>query len=208
MIERAILIDLLMATMDSISTWSMAVGDRERGLAWRDRVTERMIAAGRYEPYESLVEHAAADLGLPEDAYRRLRSAWSEMRPWPDVAAVATVHVPYGFVTNCSIALAAEAVERSGLHPAFVLSAEEAGWYKPRPEIYRQATDRLGAAPDEVRFIAGAPYDAIGATAVGLHAVLVARRPLERELPSSVTRVTSLTAALSGSDQRSVPAGE
>ena len=36
-----VLLDLLMATMDSPSSWSAAAGDRAAGLAWRDAVTDR-----------------------------------------------------------------------------------------------------------------------------------------------------------------------
>ena len=185
-----------MATMDSISTWSVAAGDRGRGLAWRDAVTERMIEAGQYVPYDELVIAAAAGLHLPVDALDRLRSAWTEMRRWPDADALAALRVPYAFVTNCSTELAIEAAECSGLEPAFTLSAEQAGWYKPREEIYRLACERMGAPAGEIRFIAGAPYDALGAAAAGLRTALVARRPLERGLPVGIATVTSLEHAL------------
>jgi 2-haloacid dehalogenase len=185
-----------MATMDSISTWSSAADDRGRGLAWRDAVTERMIEAGRYVPYDELVGAAAAELHLPADAPERLRAGWAEMRRWPDAGALAALPVPYAFVTNCSRELATEAAERSRLEPAFTLSAEEAGWYKPRPEIYRLACERIGAAPADIRFVAGAPYDALGAAAAGLPTALVARRPLERGLPVGIATVTSLEDAL------------
>jgi len=185
-----------MATMDSIGTWASAAGDRERGLKWRDAVTEQMIEAGRYVPYRDLVTSAAAALGLPADAPDRLRAAWTTMRRWPDAAALEALRIPYAFVTNCSAELATEAAERSGLEPAFTLSAEEAGWYKPRAEIYRLACDRIGAEPADIRFVAGASYDALGAAAVGLRTVLVARRPQMRRLPDEVAVVDSLGDAL------------
>jgi len=194
---QAVVLDLLMATMDSISTWSSAAGDRELGLAWRDAVTKRMIAAGRYVSYDDLVVAAAAELRLPSESPNRLRAAWSEMRPWPDVAALQRLRVPFAFVTNCSTALAADAALRSGLEPAFTLSAEESGWYKPRPEMYRLACDRMGASVGEVHCVAGAPYDALGASAAGLRATLVARRPPAGPLPSGIAVVSSLAEALS-----------
>lgn len=193
---RAVLLDLLMATMDSMSTWASAAGDRARGLAWRDAVTERMTEAGRYVPYGELVVASAEALQLPPDAPHRLHAAWSMMRPWPDAAALEALRAPYAFVTNCSLELAADAVGRTGLAPAFTLSAEEAGWYKPREEIYRLACDRIGAEPAQVRYVAGAPYDALGAAAVGLRAVLVVRRPQTRELPDEIAVVHSLGDAL------------
>jgi 2-haloacid dehalogenase len=194
----AILLDLLMATMDSMRTWSSVAGDRARGLAWRDAVTERMVIAAHYVPYEGLVEAAAAELQLPPDAPDRLLSAWKRMRRWPDADALDRLDVPYAFVTNCSSELAAAAVERSRLRPAFTLSAEEAGCYKPHPEIYRRACMRMEAEVDQTRYVAGAAYDARGASNFGLRAFLVARRVAQEQLPGAVTVVASLAEALTG----------
>jgi 2-haloacid dehalogenase len=188
---QAVLLDLLMAVMNSLETWSAAAGG-ERGIAWRDAVTDRLRAAGGYVAYESLVEEAARDLGLPPTAVQRLREAWGRMRPWPDAAALAGLSLPYAFVTNSSASLARQASERSGLAPQFTLSAEEAGWYKPRTEIYRDACARIGSEPERTRFVAGAAYDAAGAHAAGLSAWLVPRRPLARHLHVGIRRLRSL----------------
>jgi 2-haloalkanoic acid dehalogenase type II len=188
---QALLFDLLMAIMNSLETWSSAV-DGELGIAWRDAVTDRMRVAGAYVAYDALVEEAARDLGLPTTAVRRLRDGWARMRPWPDAAALARLSLPYAFVTNCSAALARQASGRSGLAPRFTLSAEEAGWYKPRAEIYRQACARIGSDPGRVLFVAGAAYDAAGARAAGLNAWLVPRRPLARHLQTGIRRLRSL----------------
>jgi len=193
---RAVLLDLLMATMDSMSTWSSAAGDRERGLAWRDAVTQRMIDAARYVPYDDLVTAAAAELHLPPDAPDRLRGAWKQMRRWPDAGALEDIGAPYAFVTNCSRELSAAAVERSRLLPAFTLSAEDAGWYKPHPEVYRRACDRMGTDPRETWFVAGAAYDAQGAARAGLPSILVKRRVVESPLLAQIAVVSSLGEAL------------
>lgn len=194
---RAVLVDLLMATMDSISTWSVAAGDRERGLAWRDAVTDRMLRSGRYRPYGDLVEEAAAELDLGDAAPDRLGEAWLNMRPWPDAEALRSSSVPYAFVTNCSSRLASLAVDRSGLDPAFTLSAEEAGYYKPRLEIYHLACTRIGVHPGETRFVAGAAYDAEGAHAAGLTARMITRRTGRTRVPAgAIEAVASMEAAL------------
>jgi 2-haloalkanoic acid dehalogenase type II len=193
---KAVLIDLLMATMDSITVWARAAGNPEIGLAWRDAVTDRMLAAGRYIPYEALLAEAAATLRLDRDAVTRLLEAWMAMEPWPDASALDRVDVPFAFVTNCSTELAAAAVARSGLSPAFTLTAEEAGWYKPRPEAYRLACERAGVNPEEARFIAGAAYDAEGARAAGLGAILVLRRSPPGSLSPAIRVAESLNHAL------------
>jgi 2-haloacid dehalogenase len=188
---QGILFDLLMAVMNSLDVWQAAAGDRARGLEWRDRVTARMTALGRYRPYEELVDEAAGEVGLGPDASRRLVEGWAGIDPWPDAKAIAGVSVPYGFVTNCSTQLARIAAARSGMRPRFTLSAEEAGWYKPAAPIYREACHRLGTAPERTAFVAGSPYDAAGARAAGLQAWLVRRRddhgsplPAIRDAPS------------------------
>ena len=195
---RAVLLDLLMATMDSISTWSAAAGDRERGLVWRDAVTARMIGAGRYVDYDRLVERAAEDVGLPREAPAALRQAWSAMQRWPDASVLEGLGVPYAFVTNCSTELAAIAVQRSGLRPAFTLSAEDAGWYKPKGKVYALAVEMLELEPIRVQFVAGAPYDAVGAANAGLSSVLVARRAVREPVPTGITVVDSLLEAVEG----------
>jgi FMN phosphatase YigB (HAD superfamily) len=99
------------------------------------------------------------------------------MEPWPDTVALSRLSLPYGFVTNTSTALARIAADRSRLRPRFTLSAEEAGWFKPEPPIYRTACERLGLDPARVAFVAGSPYDAAGARGAGMRSWLVVRRP-------------------------------
>jgi 2-haloacid dehalogenase len=197
---RGLLFDLLMAVMDSMAVWTVAAGDRERGLRWRDKVTARMIASPRYTSYEDLVAVAASGLGLPRAANRALFEGWRTMSPWPDAGALASIAVPFAFVTNCSWSLAKTAAERSGLQPRFTLSAEEAGWYKPDGRIYRLALRRLGVPTGHAQFVAGSAYDAAGARAAGLPVAFVARRPDQRVLDPAVQTVRSLEEIVAGID--------
>lgn len=183
-----VVFDLLMAVMNSLRLWEVAAGDIGAGLRWRDAVTARMVASTSYEPYEALVEAVAVELGLGEGSTRRLWRSWGSMEPWPDVSAIRELDAPFGFLTNCSTALAEIAVSRSGLRPSFVLSAEQVGWFKPDGRAYLAAVTRLGVPPDSVLFVAGAPYDADGASAAGLRSVLVRRR-VDQEPPDSDVRI-------------------
>lgn len=173
----AVLFDLLMAVMNSLDVWSASADDRERGLAWRDAVSVRMATQGPYVPYEELAAEVAAEIGLPAGSTRELFDRWRRMEPWPDAAALARLTLPYGFVTNSSTRLARIAARRSGLTPRFVLSAEQSGWYKPDPNVYHEACRRLGTPRGSVVFVAGSPYDAVGALNARLQAWLVRRRP-------------------------------
>ena len=192
MILRGVLFDLLMGVMNSIDAWQSAAGDPERGLRWRDAVTARMVAARRYVPYEDLVADVAAEIGLSQASPAELVDAWSAMEPWPDAASISRLSLPYGFVTNTSTVLARIAAGRSRLQPEFTLSAEEAGWFKPEPAIYRAACERLGTDPEVTTFVAGSPYDAAGAQAAGLRAWLIPRRSDHRAPGASIPAATSL----------------
>jgi 2-haloacid dehalogenase len=200
---QCVLFDLLMAIMNSLDVWSAAAGDREHGLAWRDAVTARMVGSGAYVPYEQLVADAAGDVGLPHASASELVRRWSGMEPWPDAAALARLSLPYAFVTNCSTALARLAARRSRLSPRFVLSAEEPGWYKPHSAIYREAIRLLGMRAERTLFVAGSPYDAEGARAAGLPAVLVRRRRDQRTRAGAAIPVAdSLDAILARVEDR------
>lgn len=96
------------------------------------------------------------------------------------------VGLELGVLTQSS-AEAADAVLRfAGLRDrmAHVLSAPESGAFKPDPRTYRMALERIGAAPEEVAFIAAHWWDVAGAKRVGLRTGWVARRDLY--LPESV----------------------
>jgi 2-haloacid dehalogenase len=176
---RAVCFDLLSALLDSWSVWggvAASLGRADLGRAWRGRYLEVTSTVGEYRPYLALVAQAATEVGLPEDAAARLERAWDQLRPWPDVGpALGTLEVPTAVVTNCSIDLGRRAVACVGARFDVVVTAEEAGAYKPDPAPYALACERLGHAPHEVAFVAGSPFDAHGALAFGFQVTWVNR---------------------------------
>jgi len=52
-----------------------------------------------------------------------------------------------------------------------VVTAESAGFYKPDARIYAAGAKAMNAAPDEVLFVAGSPFDVVGANAAGFAVV-------------------------------------
>ena len=76
--------------------------------------------------------------------------------------------MPLAVATNCSIPLGRRAADRVGVPLAAVVTSEEAGFYKPRPEPYRAVLDRLGTDPARTLFVAGSPADIPGASGVGM----------------------------------------
>jgi 2-haloalkanoic acid dehalogenase type II len=167
----AVAFDLLTALIDSWTLWNAVAGSQERGLRWRRRYLELTYRAGTYVPYESLVERAASETGLPASVAAELARRWNELPPWPETHAVVAElarRVPLGIVTNCSQRLGLIAAKRAGGPFAAVVTAESVGFYKPRPETYRAVLDAMKAEPSRTLFVAGSAADVPGARAAGM----------------------------------------
>jgi 2-haloalkanoic acid dehalogenase type II len=167
----AVVFDLLTALLDSWSLWDDVAGDERTGRRWRGRYLELTYAAGDYLPYESLVAAAARAEALDEQLALDLTGRWDELQPWPEATSVLTGLAGVarlGVVTNCSTALGVRAAARLGLEVDVLVTAEQAGAYKPRAEPYQLALDRLALPPERVLFVAGSRFDLSGAAAVGL----------------------------------------
>lgn len=168
----AVVFDLLTALLDSWSVWNRAAGSEDDGLRWRRAYLELTYGCGAYRPYEDLVREAAAVAGVTTSSADALAAHWNTLRPWPEVPAVLgdlnARGIRLGVVTNCSITLGRQAVERVGVPFSVVVTSEETGYYKPQPQSYRAALDRLGTDPARTLFVAGSPADIPGAAGVGM----------------------------------------
>jgi 2-haloacid dehalogenase len=160
--------DLLTALLDTWSLWSTVAGDRALGMRWH-AAAQDLMRGKPYRPYEEIVAHAAASVGLDVERSSEFLSRWSELAPWPDVPAVLDRldGVPRFIVTNCSRSLGRLAARRAGRF-AFVVTAEDAGAYKPDPHPYRMALERLEVDAADVLFVAGSAHDVGGAARVGM----------------------------------------
>ncbi len=169
-----ILFDLLSALLDSWSLWDDIAGGRGPGRRWRMEYLQLTYAAGAYVPYLDLVGASAEAVGLPAAAARELDARWDELAPWPGAAEVLrglAADRPLGVVTNCSEAMGQRAADLVGAPFDVVVTAESAGFYKPDARIYAAGAKAMHAAPDEVLFVAGSPFDVVGASAAGLAVV-------------------------------------
>src|SRR5512147_2641307 len=129
---EAVVFDLLTALLDSWSLWSDVAGSRDVGLRWRLRYLGLTYAAGRYRPYDDLVEQAAKEVELPGEVAKGLRSRWDDLKAWPEASRVLRAlegRFKLGVVTNTSEVLAQRAVKKVEARFDAVLSAERAGWY-------------------------------------------------------------------------------
>ncbi|WP_374593555.1 HAD family hydrolase [Sphingosinicella sp.] len=168
----AVVFDLLTALLDSWSVWNRAAGSEDDGLRWRRAYLELTYGCGAYRPYEDLVREAAVVAGVTTSSADALAAHWNTLRPWPEVPAVLgdlnARGIRLGVVTNCSITLGRQAAERVGVPFSVVVTSEETGYYKPQPQSYRAALDRLGTDPARTLFVAGSPADIPGAAGVGM----------------------------------------
>ncbi len=168
----AIIFDLLTALLDSWTVWNRAAGSEADGLRWRREYLRLTYGCGAYQPYEDLVARAARAVGLQQAHADALAARWDELQPWPEVAGVLGAlrrrGVPLGVATNCSIAKGHRAAARVGVPFAAVMTSEEAGFYKPRPEPYLAVLGLLGTTPGRTLFVAGSPADVPGATGAGM----------------------------------------
>ncbi|HEY6835561.1 MAG TPA: HAD-IA family hydrolase [Gaiellaceae bacterium] len=168
----AVLFDLFTALLDSEPLWCEIAGSAEAGARWRAESSRIAYSAGPYRPFDDTVARAAQLAGLPPArAADLLAGMGRRLEPWPeapDVLRRLGERARIGVVTNCSEALGKLAAAQVGVRFDTVVTAEAAGAYKPRPEPYRLALERLGAHPSRARFVAGSPSDIDGALAVGM----------------------------------------
>ncbi|WP_417843546.1 HAD family hydrolase [Thalassospira sp.] len=167
----AVVFDLLTALIDSWSIWNSVAGSKEDGLKWRKEYLKLTYGAGKYRPYEDIVAEAAVNAGFPSSYAENLAARWGRLMPWPEVKNVLRQLAPatkLAVVTNCSIELGRKAALQTFDGFDVIVTAEEAGFYKPCREPYAMALDQLGSSPDRTLFVAGSASDVPGASALGM----------------------------------------
>ena len=157
--------------IDSWSLWNAIAGSKEAGLRWRLEYLKLTYGAGTYRDYETIVEEAARAAGLSDHHANELRLRWPELIGWPETVGVLqdlSSRAKLAVVTNCSKALGHAAAGLAFSKFDVIVTAEEAGFYKPRPEPYLKALSALGTAADRTLFVAGSASDVPGASSVGM----------------------------------------
>lgn len=164
----AIGFDLLTALLDTWSLWSDVAGGRELGMRWH-AASQAMLRGQPYRPFEDIVRDSAREVGASDAQAAEMLRRWGEFDPWPDAPGVLEKLRGYRrfIVTNCSKRLGALAARRAGEFE-LVVTAEEAGAYKPDPRPYRLALERMGLDASRVLFVAGSAHDVGGAARVGM----------------------------------------
>lgn len=168
---KAVVFDLYTALLDSWSLWNRIAGSPERGTNWRQKYLQLTYQAGSYRAYEDIIVASAEQSGLSAETAQALINDWASVNPWPETNEVLhalSERVPLAIATNSSVKLAEIAVARLGVSIPAVATAEESGYYKPQPQTYRLALERVGASAENTLFVAGSASDVPGAMGVGL----------------------------------------
>lgn len=168
----------------STSTAPQHLGERWQPLAelWRSKqlqYTWLRGLGGRHADFWQVTGEALdfemASLKLNDPALReRLMQLYLTLNAYPEttrtLSQLRAAGLKLAILSNGSPAMLEAAVNSASIAQHFdaVLSAEDAGVFKPHPSVYQLAVDRLQVAPEAIRFISANGWDAFSAKAFGL----------------------------------------
>lgn len=145
------------------------------------------------------------DLAYRPDDAALLTDSISAMPPFPEVVGTLAALKRAGFrlciISNTDDGIIAGNVAQLGGHIDRVITAEQAGAYKPSRRIFAHAHDSLGVTPDEVVHICASPHlDHAAARDIGFRCVWIDRGTGRQPLPdyrpdatvSTLDKVTGL----------------
>jgi 2-haloacid dehalogenase len=124
------------------------------------------------------------DTGLTDAQRGEILGTFRRLPPHPEVrGALERLHAagfPMAALTNSTSEVAQAQLEHAGLLDSFdhVLSVEEVRRFKPAPEPYRMAAERLGVEPSDLRLVTAHDWDVLGAMRAGCAAAFVQRSGL------------------------------
>jgi len=144
----------------------------------------------RYAPFSQVTRDALAyacrALALPLDAQTgdALMAEYLRLSPYGDVpgALQRLGGVPQAILTNGSPDMIEPLVRSSGLRFDAVLSVDEVRIYKPAPQVYQLAVDRLRVPKEAIGFVSSNGWDALGARSFGFRVYWINRlkAPVDR----------------------------
>ena len=134
------------------------------------------------------LDFALDEAGVKDDALRRdLLDAYRSLSCYPEVEgvldALRSAGMRTAILSNGSRGMLDAAVASAGIGSRLdaVLSVDDVRVFKPHPDVYRLACDRLGVAPGAVCFLSSNAWDAAGAATFGFRVAWVNRFGQARE---------------------------
>ncbi len=157
---------------------------------WRQKQLEytfRLTAMELYEDFESVTRKAldyalaAAGQSLAPEQKDALMAQYNDLERFADVEPglqrLQQAGHPMIVFSNGSPAMLTAIMQAANLNPYFsgFVSVDEVRVFKPSPQVYQLAANRLGRPIGEVRLVSSNPFDVVGASAAGMRAVWVDR---------------------------------
>lgn len=181
---------------------------------FQETLIDTLLAHGR-TPFERIVRDALSQVlsqagvnHAPQDLERLLASR-DEGSFYPDVPpGLETLKSAYtvAVLSNGDQASLERVVGNLAMPADRVMSAEQAGVYKPHPKVYEMGLEALGLGKDQVLHVAAHSWDIRGARAFGIHGAYINRAgvpfggsPFQPDL--EVASFVDLAAALGGARQ-------
>jgi len=167
-----------------------AFGDADVMTEWFLRLLHGSLVVSLTGTYESFGSIARTALGatasrrssdLDDERVNEILSSMRRLPPHPEAREALAGLRDAGFriaaLTNSTLEVATDQLRNSRLIDLFdaVLSVEDVRRYKPAPEPYLMAAERLGVPMESVRMVAAHDWDVAGALAAGARGAFVAR---------------------------------
>lgn len=204
----------LLAALDRILSAKGGNIDQESFIAVYDRHEHALEEERPHRTFADVsaaaLERAMGEFGLPFDAADAdmLTSSIGRMPPFPEVVATLKKLTVAGFrlaiISNTDDAIIAGNVAQLGGFVDRVITAEQAGAYKPSRQIFHHAWKILGIGMEDLVHICASPHlDLVAARELGFRTVWVdrgtGRKPLADyrpdEIVSTLDRVPAVLAA-------------
>ena len=143
----------------------------------------------RYLPFSAVTREALAyacetlKLALDQTRANALMDEYLKLAVYPDVAgALARFSTKKAILSNGSPDMLDPLVRHSGLKFDAVLSVDTVKIFKPAPEVYQLAVDRLSVPKESIGFVSSNCWDALGAKSFGLRVYWINRlkAPVDR----------------------------
>jgi HAD superfamily hydrolase (TIGR01509 family) len=186
----AVVFDLDGVLIDSERAWNTAreAVVRERGGRWRPEATRQMMGMSSPEWSRYMREQLAVELSpaqITAQVVRRMEDLYRADPPLIDGAREAVAALgrrwPLAVASSANMRLIELVLELTRLHREFsaIVSAEEVAEGKPAPDVYLEATRRLGARPGRCVAVEDSGNGLRAAAAAGLMLVAIPNRDFE-----------------------------
>jgi 2-haloacid dehalogenase len=139
-----------------------------------------------HTPYRQIGHRAVSyvmdrcSIAYTQDEVRSLVAGIEALKPFPDVVAALERLRGAGLKLAILSNGDRDMLEAAGPHIGFrfdhVISAEDAGYFKPHWKTYARAEEVIGAARSSCLFVANHAFDCIGAKAYGMRTAFIDRR--------------------------------